>query len=322
MALKAKQPEEVEISKPKFLISGDSGVGKTFFALDFPKPYLIDVEKGATRPQYKKRLKEVGGVYFGQEEGSQDFTTVIAEVKELATTKHPYKTLIIDSFSYLYMIEAAIAEQIVGSDFGKDKKEAQKPTKQLMRWLDKIDMNVIIICHSRIKWVKKGKELVSEGSTFDGWDKMEYILDLWIEILKGGKTFMIRKSRIESLPQDTSMPLSYKAFADVYGNGVIERASKPATLATLEQIKGISGLIEALNIDQDQIDKWFKKVDVDAWDEMTSVQIMGLTDVLNKKVAGLTRGGEMIDLIHEILNDHLVVMRLSPTDDFTSKVIR
>lgn len=30
----------------------------------------------------------------------------------------------------------------------------------------------------------------------------------------------------------------------------------------------------------------------------------------------------MIDLIHEILNDHLVVMRLSPTDDFTSKVIR
>jgi len=289
MVLKAKKPEAVEISKPKFLISGESGVGKTFFALDFPKPYLIDVEKGATRPQYQKKLKEVGGVYFGQEEGSQDFATVIQEVKELATTKHDYKTLIIDSFSYLYMIEAAIAEQIVGSDFGKDKKEAQKPTKQLMRWLDKIDMNVIIICHSRVKWVKKGKELVSEGSTFDGWDKMEYILDLWIEILKGGKNFMIRKSRIESLPQDTSMPLSYKAFSDVYGNGVIERASKPADLASVSQIAAIGKLIEVLNVGQEQIDKWFKKVDVDEWSEMTSTQIMGLTDLLNKKVAVLTK---------------------------------
>ena len=57
MALKAKQPEKVQVSKPKFMISGESGVGKTFFALDFPKPYLIDCEAGATRPQYQEKLK-------------------------------------------------------------------------------------------------------------------------------------------------------------------------------------------------------------------------------------------------------------------------
>jgi len=44
MALKAKLPEEVKATKPKFMIYGESGVGKTFFALDFPKPYLIDTE--------------------------------------------------------------------------------------------------------------------------------------------------------------------------------------------------------------------------------------------------------------------------------------
>ena len=59
MALRAKKPEAVKVSKPKFLISGESGVGKTFFALDFPRPYLIDVESGATRPQYQEKLKEV-----------------------------------------------------------------------------------------------------------------------------------------------------------------------------------------------------------------------------------------------------------------------
>jgi len=289
MALKAKQPEAVEVSKPKFLISGESGVGKTFFALSFPKPYLIDVECGATRPQYQEKLKAVGGVYFGKDEGSQDFATVLSEVKELATTKHDYKTLIIDSFSYLYMLEAAIAELEVGSDFGRDKKEAQKPTKQLMRWLDKIDMTVILVCHSRVKWAKKGKELISEGSTFDGWDKMEYILDLWVEILKGGKNFMIRKSRIESLPQDTSMPLTYDAFADVYGKDIIERASKPADLSSQVQIQSIKNLIEVLNIDADQISKWNKKCDTDSFEEMTSVQIQGLIEFLNKRVESLTK---------------------------------
>ena len=283
-ALKAKKPEAVAVSKPKFLISGESGVGKTFFALSFPKPYIIDVECGATRPQYQEKLKKVGGVYFGKEEGSQDFASVIDEVKALVTTKHEYKTLIIDSFSYLYMLEAAIAELEIGNDFGRDKKEAQKPTKQLIRWLEKLDMTVIFICHSKGKWARKGKKVYQDGTTFDGWDKMEYILDLWIEILKGGKTFMIRKSRIESLPQDTSMPLSYDAFADVYGRDIIEKESKPADLATTDQLMQITTLIEALNTDQEQINKWFKKVDVDSWEEMTKTQIDGLIAVLIKKV--------------------------------------
>lgn len=288
MALKARKPEAVTPSKPKFLISGESGVGKTFFALDFPKPYLIDVEIGATRPQYQDKLKAVGGAYFGKAEGAQDFATVLEEVRTLATTKHDYKTLIIDSFSYLYMLEASIAEETVGSDFGRDKKEAQKPTKQLIRWLDKLDMTVILICHSKAKWARKGKELYQDGTTFDGWDKMEYILDLWIEIQRGSKTFLIKKSRIESLPQDDSMPLSYKAFADVYGKDIIESEVHPAKLATPEQLIIINNLVGALNIGEEQIDKWFKKVDVDSWTEMTKVQIQGLIDLLEKKIVSIS----------------------------------
>jgi len=287
MALKAKQPEAVTPSKPKFLISGESGVGKTFFAIDFPRPYLIDTESGATRPQYQEKLKKAKGAYFGKAEGSQDFDSVLEEIKQLATTKHDYQTLIIDSFSYLYLLEAAEAELSVGSDFGRDKKEANKPTRQLMRWLEKIDMNVIIICHSKAKWARKGKEIYQDGNTFDGYDKLEYILDLWIEIQKGGKTFTINKSRIDSLPQGGSMPLSYSKFAEVYGTDIIESPVVPADLATADQISKIKMLIETLNVSQDQITKWFKKVDVDDWDEMTASQINGLTDVLTKKIQGV-----------------------------------
>lgn len=272
MALKAKQPEDVKPTKPKFLISGASGVGKTFFALSFPKPYLIDAEGGATRPQYQAKLKAAGGAYLGKEEGSQEFDVVIDQIKALITEKHDYKTLIIDSFSYLYMLEAAKAEEKVGSDFGRDKKEAQKPTKQLMRWLEKLDMNIILICHSKEKWVRQGKEIASAGTTFDGYDKMEYLLDLWVEIV--GKTFIVKKSRIDSLPGNSVFPLEYAKFAELYGQTVIEAEVVPVALATPEQVERISFLISALNVSPEEVEKLQKKFDVDEWAELTQDQII------------------------------------------------
>lgn len=271
MALKAKSPEEVKPTKPKFLISGASGVGKTMFALSWPRPYLIDSEGGATRPQYQAKLKAVGGAYLGKDDGAQEFEVVIDQIKSLITEKHQYKTLIIDSFSYLYMLEAAKAEEKMGSDFGRDKKEANKPTRQLIRWLEKLDMNIILICHSKEKWVRTGKEIASAGTTFDGYDKLEYLLDLWVEIV--GKNFIIKKSRIDSLPQGQVFPLEYNKFAELYGQKVIEADVVPLPLATDEQVKRIDALVEALNISQDEIEKLKKKFDVDEWSELTQEQI-------------------------------------------------
>src|SRR5579862_8412067 len=107
MALKGIKPEIVVASKPKIMLSGKPGTGKSFFALNAPAPYLIDTEGGATREQYVQKLLKQGGSYLGIEQGSQDFAEVINQVRELATTKHAYKTLIIDSFSKLYNVEAA-----------------------------------------------------------------------------------------------------------------------------------------------------------------------------------------------------------------------
>ena len=276
MALKAKAPESVVATKPKFMISGESGVGKTFFALDFPKPYLIDSEGGATRQQYQDKLKKSGGSYFGKEEGSQDFKAVINEVKELTTTKHEYKTLIIDSFTYLYMLEAAEAESKGGSDFGRDKKMANIPTRQLISVLEKCDMNIILICHSKIKWERRGKDIIDAGTTFDGYDKLEYILDLWINILKGSKTFEVKKSRVLGLKQGDSYPLTYDEFAGLYGKEVVEREAVPVKLATVEEVTRLMVLIEGLKIDQETNDKWLKKLSVDEYSEASSEQINSL----------------------------------------------
>lgn len=290
MALKAKQPEEVKPTKPKMLISGESGVGKTFFSLDFPSPYLFDTEGGANRSQYQEKLKKSGGVYFGKEEGSQDFKAVIEETKQLCTTTHPYKTAIYDSFTYLYMLEAAIAEADKGSDFGRDKKMANIPTRQLISQLEKLDMNIILVCHSKQKWERKGKDIIDAGSTFDGYDKLEYILDLWIEILKGGKTFIVRKSRIDSLKQGDSHPLSYEKFADLYGRQVIEAPSVPMILATVEQVARLTALVEGLKIDADTQKKWMDKCEVETFVDMSDSQISSLIKHCEMLVLKLSTG--------------------------------
>ena len=292
MTLKARPPEDVKPTKPKMLISGESGVGKTFFALDFPMPYLFDTEGGATREQYQQKLKNAKGVYFGKEEGSQDFRTVIEETKQLCTTAHPYKTAIYDSFTYLYMLEAAIAEADKGSDFGRDKKMANIPTRQLIAALEKLDMNVILICHSKDKWERKttsGKEtLINVGSTFDGYDKLEYILDLWIEILKGGKTFLVRKSRVASFIQGNSYPLSYDKFAELYGKEIIEKQSVPTVLASIDEVARLNTLVEGLKVDNDTIKKWLDKCGVEVFEDMSKEQIGSLISFCEKKLEALS----------------------------------
>jgi hypothetical protein len=145
--LLAKAPKAAEPSKPKILIYGASGVGKTWTSLDFPNCYYIDTEDGANLTHYTDKLEKSGGVYMGQADGSLDFQTVIDQVKALATEDHEYKTLIIDSITKLYnTVIANEAERLGDKDaFGASKKPAIGLMRQLVNWLYRLDMNVILL---------------------------------------------------------------------------------------------------------------------------------------------------------------------------------
>jgi hypothetical protein len=290
--MKAKSPEEIKPGKPKFLLSGKSGVGKTMFALEFPKPYIIDVEGGATREHYVNIIKKSGGAYLGKEEGSQDFKVIIEEIKSLTSENHNYKTLIIDSFTKLYLLEAAKAEEKLGSDFGKDKKEANKPTRQLLRFLEKIPMTVILICHSVDRWVSTGpKERVCDGTTFDGYPKLEFDLDLWMEITKvKSRRFMtVRKSRVKNFIEGDIIDLSYKKFCELYGEEIVNSEPIPVKFSEKTQIEKINFLLQSLRIEQDVIDKWFTKANVETWEEMSFYQADKCIQYLELKVTGLKK---------------------------------
>lgn len=288
MALKGVKPEAIKTTKPKFMLSGKPGTGKSMFALNFPSPYYIDTEGGATRKQYVDKLIASGGVYLGPSDGSQDFREVINQIKELATTPHSYKTLVIDSFSKIYNLECAAAEERVGSDFGKDKREANKPARQMMRWLERLDMAVVLVCHQKDKWSRRDNQLILEGSTFDGFPKLDYELDLWLETkLAGNKRYAtVVKSRIDGFPVTTDISLDYPTFSKLYGEATMEAPVKPIVLASPEQVAEIARIVELLKIPEDESDKWLTKFQAVEWEDLSRENATKLLEHLTKLMKG------------------------------------
>jgi len=296
--LRSVAPSEAKERRAKLLVSGKPGVGKTWVSMDFPNAYYIDVEGGATQPHYKEKLNASNAQYFGIEQGSQDFDTVIEEVITLATVEHDRKTLIIDSVTKLYHTAAGIAEERVGSKFGIDMKEAQKPLKRLLRWLDKVDMNVILIAHEKNQWGQKsdGEDGVT-GLTFDCWQKLEYELDFWIQVFKEGPRYrgLIKKSRLLEFPQGDSINWNYKEFATTFGIDTIEAKPNVIVLATDEQIKTLKALVAQFNaivddpstaITESKQKAWLTRANAGSFEEFTDEQITKLIEMMQTKLGG------------------------------------
>lgn len=280
MALKAKKPEVIE-SRLKALFYGSAGVGKTMAAIQFPKPYIIDTEGSTNKPQYVSAINKVGGAVLM----TVDFDEMIDEVRELLTTKHEYKTLVIDSLTLLYNDLLEKAERKVGTEFGRHYGEANKRMKQLLNLLFRLDMNVIITSHSKNEY---GQNLAVLGQTFDCYKKLDYLFDLVFEIQKRGahRVGLVKKSRIENFPDGDSFPFSYDEIANRYGRHILERDAIAQELATPEQIKEITRLIDLLKVPQETYQKWLDKASSDNWEDMQKDSIQKCINHLTSKIKG------------------------------------
>jgi len=271
--LGAVDPKATEPSRPKITVFGKPGVGKTWGALDFPSVYYVDTEAGADLGHYTDKLKKSGGVYFGREQGSQDFLTVIEQVKALATETHPYKTLVIDSLSKIYNIEVnKEAERLGEKDgFGASKKPAVRMSGTLIRWLDKVDMNVILICHEKPEW-SRGEQI---GFVPDAHEKLEYELHLCLRISKEGESrkATVKKSRLIEFSDGGRFDWSYAEFAKKYDRHIMEAQAKQISLASPESLTELNELLEIVRLPEGEVEKWLKKANVESLSEMTNDKI-------------------------------------------------
>lgn len=278
MALRAVKPTTVQ-KRMKALFYGSAGSGKTTACIQFPKPYLIDTEKGATNDQYVKMLENQGGAIFQ----TCDFNELITEVKALLTEKHEYKTLVIDPLTTLYNDLLDKAAEKVGTEFGRHYGVANKSMKHLLNLLLRLDMNVIITSHAKNEY---GQNLSVLGQTYDCYKKLDYLFDLVFEIQKRGneRVALVKKTRCEGFPEGELFPFSYKEVAKRYGKEILEKEAEAQELATKEQVQEINRLIELLKVPEETIDKWMKKAEAETFDEMGASSIQKCIDFLKKQI--------------------------------------
>jgi hypothetical protein len=197
---------------------------------------------------------------------------------------------VIDSVSKLFNTAiAAEAERILEKgnkdEFGASKKPAVANMRRLVNWLSRIDMNVILVSHEKSEWGLNAKgERVEIGSTFDAWEKLEYELDLCLNIIKNGPQRMarVRKSRLPGFQDAVMFPWSYDDFSKLYGKEIIEKKSQAITLATPEQLVEIKKLFETVRLPDGQEEKWLSAAQVSGWDEMSTERIAAAIDHIKK----------------------------------------
>jgi hypothetical protein len=287
MSLKGKKPTTIQ-KRFKALWYGPPGSGKTITSLQFPMPYLIDTERGAENEQYVKLLEKAGGAYMF----TNDPDELIGEVRELLSTRHPYKTLVIDPLTPVYndlldkwATTLATNEDPTGTAFSRHKGPADRKIKHLLNLLTRLDMNIVITSHEKAKWGKDVKgNPVEIGRTFDTYAKLDYLFDLVLQVERRGddRVATVTKTRIEAFPMDAVLPFNYVEISTRYGREILERDAVPVPLATPEQAKKLRGLLAEHDKGGELLAKWLDKSQSESIEEMPSDTVQACIDYLDK----------------------------------------
>ena len=279
MALRGVKPTKIQ-KRLKLFLYGPPNSGKTFASIQFPRPYLIDCERGAENDGYVNLLNTSNGAYYA----TTDFDDMVTEVASLLTTKHPFQTLVIDPLTVVYNdLCSTAADRLAaisddpnkdGTEFGRHKYKADRRLKQLLNLLLRLDMNVILTSHAKTRWEKIGNQFKEAGITFDCYSKLDYLFDLVIELQQRGKerVGIVRKTRLKEFPDgDIIKPFGYAEIAKRYGKDILERDAVAEMLATAEQFAELTRLIDLLKIDNSTVAKWLAKANANTLKDMPAI---------------------------------------------------
>lgn len=301
--MRAKAPEKKE-KRLKMFVYGPAGVGKTIAAIQFPKAYIIDTEKGTDF--YSESIARAGSVVYQ----TNDPDEIIEEIQSLLTTKHEYTTLVIDPVTQIYNALQEkwnrIFEKYATTDKEREVQDfgmrywgkVKGQYKRMQRLLTKLDMNIIATSHQKDVY---GSGFSKVGVTFDSMKGEDYFFDLVFQIEKKGderisrtikeRADIISGSAANQFVSNAKFPeefvWSYENFCKFYGKEIIEKAAVPVMMATAEEVDKLEKMIKVLNLDQEIVNKWLTKTDTDTFSEMTQDQISKCIEYVEKKLEEL-----------------------------------
>jgi hypothetical protein len=137
-----------------------------------------------------------------------------------------------------------------------------------------------LVCHSVEKWDGAGDSRKVIGTTFDGWDKFNYELDLLVEAIKTNKQrkFLVKASRVEELPEGTLADLEFEKFAEIFGIEKLTKETKTYNPATHEQIGLMQEIISKNNLSNENVNKWLQKMNCDDLSEIPTEKAQEFID--------------------------------------------
>jgi cysteine synthase len=278
MGLRFKKPE-VKMQRLKAMFYGEMGTGKSMCACQFPFTAYIDTEDTTSKKKYADMINKNGGSVLA----TGDFEEILQQVKELMSTKHNFKTLVIDSLTIPYENLQADCERVTGSDFGRHVTAANKKMKLLINLLLKMDLNVIICCQAKKEY---GSNMSVVGQTYNCYNRLGYMFDLVFETqIRGDKFVAItKKSRIDEFPMNETFSFSYDEVIKRYGAECIDKDVVPQELADKDQIKEVERLIDLFKVPEETWMKWVEKHNAESFDELPKDVIQKIIDHLKSKI--------------------------------------
>src|SRR5574344_555784 len=201
--------------KIKLMIWGESGSGKSRFALSAPHPLVIDLE-GSTRLyagefNFMKAEVDKNNVY-----ASNSAMLTINVLKQIIEGKYPQvETLIIDPLTDLLDCIEDLSvnkyEKLIGKKVGelnqlqKTKWYAyrRESARAMLNQLKDAPVNLILVARAKNLWDTKDGKMQPVGLTYDALDIVEYLMDIVIQLENNGDETraIVKKSRLGNLPK-------------------------------------------------------------------------------------------------------------------------
>ncbi len=199
----------------KIMVWGESGSGKSRFALSAPAPLVIDLE-GSTRLYAKEFDFWKAEVDKTNPQAGNPGSLTINLLKEILEGKYPdRKTLIVDPVTDLLDciedVSAKKYEEMIGKKVTelnavqKTKWYAyrRETARNILNQLKDIPMNLILVARAKNLWDTKDGKMQPVGLTYDALDIVEYLMDIVIQLEKNGDETkaIVKKSRLGNLPK-------------------------------------------------------------------------------------------------------------------------
>lgn len=199
----------------KIMVWGESGSGKSRFALSAPSPLVVDLE-GSTRLYAGEFDFWKAEIDKNNQHACNSAALTKNLIKEILEGEYPdRKTLIIDPVTDLLDCIEEICSREYEKTIGKkvDALNAVQKTKwyayrreisrKILNQLKDVPMNLILVARAKNVWDTKEGKMQPVGLTYDALEIVEYLMDIVIQLERNEDETkaIVKKSRLGNLPK-------------------------------------------------------------------------------------------------------------------------